>query len=66
MNKGSLGCLGVQESDGATVIKTVTDEPEAAAQERHAKPEDTEFFEEVNGGAGRVRTAASQFCRLLP
>jgi len=24
------------------------------------------LLEEVSGGAGRVRTAASQFCRLLP
>jgi hypothetical protein len=48
------------------VTKTVTSESHAVAQDRHVEPEDMVLLEEVNGGAGRVRTAASQFCRLLP
>ena len=53
-------------SEDAIVTKTVTNESGATMQKRQIEPEGAELLEEVSGGAGRVRTAASQFCRLLP
>ena len=53
-------------SEDAIVTKTVTNESGATMQKRQIEPEGAELLEEVGGGAGRVRTAASQFCRLLP
>jgi hypothetical protein len=66
VNKGSLGCLAVQQSEDATVTKTVTCESQAKNQDTQVQAEGIDSIEEGFGGAGRVRTAASQFCRLLP
>ena len=66
VNKGSLGCSAVEQSDDATVTKTVTCETKATGEEKEIELEPVELSEELSGGAGRVRTAASQFCRLLP
>ena len=66
VNKGSLGCSAVEQSDDATVTKTVTCETKATGEEKQIELEPVELTEERSGGAGRVRTAASQFCRLLP
>ena len=50
----------------ASVTRTVTDEPETAGPKDELDTEPVEFAGEKVGGAGRGRTAASQFCRLLP
>ena len=62
VNKGSLGCSAVEQSDDATV----TNDTGPVSQDSELKPEELESIQEGSGGAGRVRTAASQFCRLLP
>jgi integrase len=65
VNKASLGQSMVKSANG-TVTKTVTKQNQPVTVE---KKETAEAFEElagIGGGAGRVRTAASQFCRLLP
>ena len=65
VNKASLGVLAPHPASG-TVTKTVT---KGNLEAEDPQAESTEGFEElaeVGGGAGRVRTAASQFCRLLP
>ena len=49
-----------------TVTKTVTEGKEALSGFEQAEAETLEVPAEGSGGAGRVRTAASQFCRLLP
>ncbi len=65
VNKASLGPMtpGIPIE---TVTKTVTNENEALGREREETPEVFDTVAGTNGGAGRVRTAASQFCRLLP
>ena len=64
-NKASLCGLAAQIPSG-TVTKTVTDEPKQVTSEGEQSAEAYEELAEVSGGAERGRTAASQFCRLLP
>ncbi len=65
VNKASLGPVapGIPLE---TVTKTVTNENEALEREREETREALDSVVGMRGGAGRVRTAASQFCRLLP
>ncbi len=65
VNKASLGpvATGIPLE---TVTKTVTNENEALEREREETREALDSVAGMRGGAGRVRTAASQFCRLLP
>ncbi len=65
VNKASLGPMtpGIPIETGT---KTWTNENQAAGSEKAVEAEALEETAETYGGAGRVRTAASQFCRLLP
>ncbi len=65
VNKASLGSMtpGIPIETGT---KTGTNENQAGESEKAVEAEVLNKLEETNGGAGRVRTAASQFCRLLP
>jgi len=69
VNKGSLGPVAGNlqaDSQSETVTATVTSQDQPVTGE---KEETTEALEELAGnfgGAERGRTAASQFCRLLP
>ncbi len=62
VNRASLGAQAVG-FEAETVTKTVT---RLSMEGNDAKPEALESVAGLTGGAGRVRTAASQFCRLLP
>ena len=64
VNKASL--LGLANPAKRTVTETVTNEGELVTEKSQISPEETGILEGNSGGAGRVRTAASQFCRLLP
>ena len=65
VNKASLGKVVIQHSSG-TVTKTVTAERRGSNCQMEERTEDFDELAEVGGGAERGRTAASQFCRLLP
>ncbi len=65
VNKASLGMLPLHPGSG-TVTKTVTNENRETEGVQAESTEGLEELAEVGGGAERVRTAASQFCRLLP
>ena len=65
VNKASLKELAPHCATG-TVTKTVTNEIRQPAGGREEIAEAVEELAEVGGGAERGRTAASQFCRLLP
>jgi integrase-like protein len=49
-----------------TVTGTVARDDQAITGEARESVEGLDELPERGGGAGRVRTAASQFCRLLP
>jgi len=49
-----------------TVTKTVTEQHQSITVGNGERTEVIEELAGVGGGAERVRTAASQFCRLLP
>ena len=65
VNKASLG-LSKARSAYVTVTKTVTEQNQTIMVGQEETAEALEELAGVDGGAGRVRTAASQFCRLLP
>ena len=50
----------------ATVTATVTKLDQPITGEKEETAEALDELAGVGGGAGRDRTAASQFCRLLP
>jgi hypothetical protein len=54
------------ETGNETVTATVTKENQPVTGEKEGTAEALDSLAGVDGGAGRVRTAASQFCRLLP
>ena len=58
----------IEEDRGRSVIvpKTVTNEEREPDRQLEEIAEGVEELAEVGGGAERGRTAASQFCRLLP
>jgi integrase len=65
VNKASLEKVVPQPTSG-TVTETVTNEEQEPDCQLEDIAEDLEELAEVGGGAERGRTAASQFCRLLP
>jgi len=65
VNKASLGELAPHSPSG-TVTKTVTNEELVPEHQEEEVTGHTGEQTEIGGGAERVRTAASQFCRLLP
>jgi len=65
VNKASLG-QSAARSGNETVTKTVTKENHSITAENEETAEPLEDLAGIGGGAERVRTAASQFCRLLP
>ena len=65
VNRASLGALAPIPAIG-TVTKTVTKDESQTVGHREGTSEGIEELAEVGGGAERDRTAASQFCRLLP
>ena len=65
VNKASLSS-SVAAKAFETVSKTVSAEGESSESIDYHVEEDREMLEKDYGGAERVRTAASQFCRLLP
>ncbi len=65
VNKVSLG-QSKARTWNETVTATVTKQSEPVTVEKEGTAEALEELTRVGGGAGRVRTAASQFCRLLP
>jgi hypothetical protein len=65
VNRASLGPIAAH-NDPETVTKIVTEVKGTVNEPEQAGAELLEVPAEGSGGAGRVRTAASQFCRLLP
>ncbi len=65
VNRGSLGTQAVG-FEAQTVTKTVTNANEQVEGSEAEEAEALDIVAGTYGGAGRVRTAASQFCRLLP
>ena len=65
VNRASLGAIAAK-SAGGTGSKTGSNENQRVEQGPVRITEPSEIFTGMVGGAGRVRTAASQFCRLLP
>jgi len=65
VNKATLGPLSGDFQVG-TVTKTVTDEVACDVRRETEDAKDVEIPRRTKKGGGRVRTAASQFCRLLP
>ena len=65
VNKASLGPL-TPKNLTETGSKTGSTEEAQRPSRLEEVAEGVETQGEANGGAGRVRTAASQFCRLLP
>jgi len=65
VNRASLG-ESMTSSKVGTVTKTVTNDVRQPEGEKEEITEAVEELAKVGGGAERVRTAASQFCRLLP
>ena len=65
VNKASLG-QSTARSTNETVTKTVTEQNQTITVGQGRNAEAIEELAGASGGAGRVRTAASQFCRLLP
>ena len=58
--------MGASQLAPIPAIGTVTKDASQTVGRREGKSEGIEELAEVGGGAGRDRTAASQFCRLLP
>ena len=65
VNKASLKQPEIKTGNG-TVTATVTSATQPITGEREETAEALDSLAGVGGGAERVRTAASQFCRLLP
>jgi integrase len=65
VNKASLETIPAEIQTG-TGSKTGSNEEEAATVSKEKVAEALDSLAGVSGGAGRDRTAASQFCRLLP
>jgi hypothetical protein len=65
VNRASLGPVAGQIQSG-TVTETVTEGKRYVSEAVQAKAETVDVTGGMIGGAERVRTAASQFCRLLP
>ena len=65
VNKASLNQAGAKTGN-ETVTATVTKENQPITRQKEGTAEALDELVEVGGGAERVRTAASQFCRLLP
>jgi len=65
VNKASLGAIATKIEVG-TGSKTGSSENQAVNAETGQTIEPLDNSAGSGGGAGRVRTAASQFCRLLP
>ena len=65
VNRASLGAMAAKIAVG-TGSKTGSNETQTVTGERGRSSEAREKAVGRSGGAGRVRTAASQFCRLLP
>ena len=65
VNKASLSQPGAKTGN-ETVTKTVTKENRLITRQKEETAEALDELAGIGGGAERVRTAASQFCRLLP
>jgi integrase len=65
VNRASLGAIATKSASG-TGSKTGSSENQGVEQGPVRITEPSEISAGMVGGAGRVRTAASQFCRLLP
>jgi hypothetical protein len=65
VNRASLGAIASKSASG-TGSKTGSNENQGVEQGPVRITEPSEISPGIFGGAGRVRTAASQFCRLLP
>ena len=65
VNRASLGAIASKSASG-TGSKTGSNENQRVEQGPVRITEPSEISTGMIGGAGRVRTAASQFCRLLP
>ncbi len=65
VHRASLGAIAATSASG-TGSKTGSNENQRVEQGPVRITEPSEISAGMFGGAGRVRTAASQFCRLLP